>query len=379
VDLSVSFTLSGGLIMDDNHKHSHHYIIPTKTALTIGGALLFLTAVTVGMSYVDLGSLNFLFAMIVATIKAFLVALFFMNLLHDHRENGVIFATAFLFLAIFFVLTSTDVFFRGDVYVKGPLVAAETKSKFVKPWISTPELVAHGHDLFMVNCVSCHGDHGKGDGIAAAALNPHPRNFTSSEGWVNGRKPSQVFKTLKEGVAGSAMASFATLSSDDRWSLDAYVLSLGPKPPTDSTDDLAKIGINPNAVGGGEVVEKTVPVEFAMKMLAQMPTTEIQSAMASGSLPSQNTPGAQLYGQYCLSCHGDHGQGGIRVKALAVAPSPAYVETEPFRAANDAVSNEASFEKLLINGLPGNLMPSFGQLSGAELRELHGYVHSLAH
>jgi len=36
----------------------------------------------------------------------------------------MIFGTSFLFLAIFIVLTSTDLFFRGDVYVKGPLVAA---------------------------------------------------------------------------------------------------------------------------------------------------------------------------------------------------------------------------------------------------------------
>jgi cytochrome c oxidase subunit 4 len=364
--------------MDDHNKQSHHYIIPNKIALGIGGALIVLTVITVGMSYVDLGAFNFIVAMLIATVKALLVALFFMNLLHDHKENGVIFATAFLFLAIFFVLTSTDIFFRGDVYVKGPLIA-EAKSKLVKPWISTPALVAHGKELFDVNCVSCHGAEGKGNGIAAAALNPHPRNFTQDKDWVNGRKPSQVFKTLKEGIAGSAMASFATLPSDDRWALDAYVLSLGPPHPNDTPDDLAKIGINPNAEGGGEVADKTVPVEFAMKMLAQMPSTDVQSAMASGSLPSQGTPGAQLYGQYCVSCHGDHGQGGVRVKALAVAPSPAYVETEPFRAASESVSSEATFEKIVINGLPGNLMPSFGQLSGAELRELHGYVHSLAH
>ena len=40
-------------------------------------------------------------AMVIATIKALLVALFFMNLLYDRRKTALIFATAFLFLAIF--------------------------------------------------------------------------------------------------------------------------------------------------------------------------------------------------------------------------------------------------------------------------------------
>jgi hypothetical protein len=39
---------------------------------------------------------------------------------------------------------------------------------------------------------------------------PPPRNFTSAEAWKNGKKPTQIFKTLKEGLPPSAMASYAT-------------------------------------------------------------------------------------------------------------------------------------------------------------------------
>jgi caa(3)-type oxidase subunit IV len=355
--------------MDQNHdKHGHHHIVPDKVALTIGAALLVLTLVTVKVSY-------FLVAMAIATTKALLVALFFMNLLYDRRENGVIFGTAFLFLAIFFILTSTDLFFRGDVYLHGPIAAAQSKSKLKKPWVSTPELIAHGKELFMVQCVACHGPDGKGDGPAAAALNPHPRNFTQDKDWVNGRRETMVFKTLKEGVAGSAMASFATLSSDDRWALAAYVLSLGPQPvPKDAPADFAKIGVNPNAEGGGEVEAVTVPVEVAMKDLAQ-PEAVIPAGHAASATASA---GGQLYGQYCISCHGDHGQGGIKVRTMALAPSPAWVETLPFKAGSETVSSEAVFSKLVVNGIPGNMMPSFGQLSGSEIHELQGYIHSLA-
>src|SRR4051812_12500711 len=104
-----------------NHEHGHskhhHHIMPNSVAVTIGTILLILTGVTVFVAGIDLGKLNFLVAFFVATVKAMLVMLFFMNLLYDRRENGVIFGASFLFLAIFIVLTSTDLFFRGNVYV----------------------------------------------------------------------------------------------------------------------------------------------------------------------------------------------------------------------------------------------------------------------
>src|SRR6185437_2249544 len=196
---------------DHGHSHKHH-IITDKTALTIGATLFVFTGLTVLAAHFDLGAANFLVAMLIATAKALLVALFFMNLLYDRRENAVIFCTAFIFLVIFMTLTSTDLFFRGDVYVHGPIEIAQAQSKIKDPWVSTPQLIAHGKELFQQNCVMCHGPQGQGNGPAAAALNPHPRNFTSTtEKWVNGRKSTMVFKTLKEGIPGSAMASFATL------------------------------------------------------------------------------------------------------------------------------------------------------------------------
>ena len=30
---------------------------------------------------------------------------------------------------------------------------------------------------FVARCAACHGQHGEGDGLAAATLNPRPRNF----------------------------------------------------------------------------------------------------------------------------------------------------------------------------------------------------------
>jgi hypothetical protein len=97
-------------------------------------------------------------------------------------------------------------------------------------------------------------------------LNPHPRNFTSDAEWVNGRTVPGVFKTLKEGVPGSSMASFATLPTDDRWALVQFVLSLGPtKVPTPSAADLAKVGVS--TTGEAEKEAPTIPVDFAIERM----------------------------------------------------------------------------------------------------------------
>jgi caa(3)-type oxidase subunit IV len=358
---------------DDKHSH-HHHILPNGTAFLVGGSLLVLTAITVAVAHVDLGKLNFVVAMLVATVKGLLVASIFMNLAYDKRENSVIFVTSFVFLAIFIVLTSTDLFFRGDVYVKGPIVP-EAKSKVKDPWIQTPQLLAKGKQLFEVNCTSCHGPEGLGNGPAAAALNPHPRNFHSGEGWKNGRKVTDVFGTLKTGVPGSAMASFATLPSDDRWALAHFVLSLGPKPTPSTPADLAKLGITPGAAGGGEKVEATIPVELAMARLATA-----ESAAHADQAPyvahgghDENAPlGARLYVQSCAACHGAHGEGGHVVRNLGVNPK-VEIRTNPF---GHDLSADA-FNRTVTQGLPGSLMPGQADLSAAQLRELYSYVKSL--
>ena len=39
---------------------------------------------------------------------------------------------------------------------------------------ATDESIARGADLYKINCISCHGETGAGDGAAGAVLNPLP-------------------------------------------------------------------------------------------------------------------------------------------------------------------------------------------------------------
>ncbi|MEQ1756772.1 MAG: cytochrome C oxidase subunit IV family protein [Vicinamibacterales bacterium] len=89
------------------------HISPTSTYYGIFGALMVLTAVTVGVAFVNLGSLNFPVAIAIAVTKATLVVLFFMHVKYSSRLTKLIVGMAFFFLFIMFGLTLTDYLSRG--------------------------------------------------------------------------------------------------------------------------------------------------------------------------------------------------------------------------------------------------------------------------
>ena len=262
-------------IHDSHSEHGNHHVLDVGVMVKTGVALLILTAVTVWSSRIDLGVLNFPLAMFIATTKAILVCLFFMGLKYDHKENAVIFGTSFLFLAIFVGFTVSDIFFRGDVYVKkgDASMAASAGAKFKKPWNAAPELVGHGKELYSQQCVTCHGAAGQGDGVAAGGLPVKPRNFTAGEGWKNGRKASEIYGTLSKGLA-PYMPSFAALKGEDRWALAHYVRTLSQGAPVDTDSDFTRVGVDlsNDTMPGEDSKPVTLPVEYVMDIMLKEKT-----------------------------------------------------------------------------------------------------------
>lgn len=97
----------------DGAESHAHFVAPLAVYLGTFGALIVLTAITVGVTYIDLGQLNIVVALVIAIIKASLVVLFFMGLAWDtDRFNRVVFGAALLFLSLFFILTFPDLLYR---------------------------------------------------------------------------------------------------------------------------------------------------------------------------------------------------------------------------------------------------------------------------
>ena len=91
------------------------HVLPLSTYLKTWGALLVLTAVTVGASYVNFGTANLWIALLIASVKAATVALVFMHLYYDDKFHAVILGVSLIFLAIFIVFTLFDTQTRGRV------------------------------------------------------------------------------------------------------------------------------------------------------------------------------------------------------------------------------------------------------------------------
>lgn len=247
----------------------------------------------------------------------------------------------------------------------------------------TPELIAKGKSTFQINCASCHGTEGKGNGPAASALNPKPRDYTSGY-WRYGGGVARIVQTITTGSPGTAMAPFPGIPLQDRFALAHYIRTFNPKKEADKPEDLAWLdqfgGPSKGTPSGGAssaataaAPGDTIPIARAISLLTERPLTYgVHMAVAS----PDSGEGAELYARRCASCHGVSGEGGVRTRMLGSAPY-AYVTTRSLAAQGPLASDPPSFERLVIRGLPGTMMPGNGDLSTGQIRALYEYTQSL--
>ena len=109
----------------------------------------------------------------------------------------------------------------------GKLVNSDLLKMAAGPVWSDQQGKAHG--LYRKHCAHCHGVSGDGAGPTAAYLNPYPRDYRRGifkfKSTPKGEKPtdSDLEKTLREGIPGTAMPSFDLLADDEIVSLVDYV------------------------------------------------------------------------------------------------------------------------------------------------------------
>ncbi|TDJ06997.1 MAG: c-type cytochrome [Deltaproteobacteria bacterium] len=86
---------------------------------------------------------------------------------------------------------------------------------------------AKGKESYNQICAMCHGETGKGDGVAAASLDPKPRDLSSGE-YVSTLTDEHIFKVIKEGGESVGKSNLmpawgAVLSDDKIWDVVAYL------------------------------------------------------------------------------------------------------------------------------------------------------------
>jgi mono/diheme cytochrome c family protein len=176
--------------------------------------------------------------------------------------------------------------------------------------------VRRGAKVFRENCSGCHGPRGAGDGPAADALVPRPRNLAAVN--FSGRALSRA---VWNGKPGTSMPPWNDIPSADLRALVAFVRSLGP--------------------------------------------AEADEKLSAGDAGAA----AKLFTIHCAVCHGSKGAGnGPGSARLAPAPTD-FLHVRP---------SLQYAEQVLSTGILGTAMPKWtGKLNADERRLLARYIHSL--
>jgi cytochrome c oxidase subunit IV len=94
-------------------EHAGHYVVARKIYYTIFGALMLMTAITVGVAYIDLGPINTIVAIVIACFKAMIVVLYFMHVKFGTRLVKLTVIAGLYWMGILLTLTLSDYLTRG--------------------------------------------------------------------------------------------------------------------------------------------------------------------------------------------------------------------------------------------------------------------------
>ena len=177
--------------------------------------------------------------------------------------------------------------------------------------------LVEGKQLYERTCASCHGMIGRGDGPASKGMTPPPPAVGDGAAMID-VSPAAMYRIVSVGIGGTQMKGFAAdLSSDQRWNIVSYLVSLR-------------------------------------------------------ATPAQVAQGEGLYTQGCIQCHGALGAGdGAFARGLSRVPQ----EIGAF--GWQAARNDLELANVVRIGMPGTAMPPAGHLTAEQARHVVAYLRTL--
>ena len=107
----------------NHNKDEQHGLLPVRLYIGIFIALLVMIFINIGISKLPIPGFWMTFALLsVSILQTVLVAVFFMELIHEDKFYSFVFGSAILFMLLFFIITLGDLrgrdFFHKDEGVK---------------------------------------------------------------------------------------------------------------------------------------------------------------------------------------------------------------------------------------------------------------------
>jgi len=237
-----------------------------------------------------------------------------------------------------------------------------------------------GQAIYDQRCIQCHGATGDGAGPAAATMNPLPRDyrpgvfkFTSTPYGAKPRR-SDLLRTLRRGVPGTAMPSFALLPEEDLQDVTDYVLVLTHR------GELERALLD-DAESAGEIDTEAVP-EYVQNIVDRWREAETQQVMPLSAMPPF-TPESVAAGKQaflsmdCTKCHGKDGRGGtlgnveVGTDVWGHKTAAADLTSGMFRGGGRPID----IYRRIYSGINGTPMPSFSSALESEPEKLWHLVH----
>jgi len=212
-----------------------------------------------------------------------------------------------------------------------------------------------GKAIYDERCVQCHGIDGRGNGAAAPALMPRPRDFAAAQFKLRttetGSLPTDddLIRAITYGVPGTSMPGWQKFLS---------------------TSDIAAVA--------------TYIKSFSSRFAAERPQSipAVAASVPGAPTPQTLAAGKAVYEKLrCAACHGTDGKGtgaiASDLKHDDGRPLPATNLTEPWTFRGGATPQDVYLR--FRTGMNGTPMPSFvTAASETELRSLAAYVLTLA-
>lgn len=189
-----------------------------------------------------------------------------------------------------------------------------------KPAVPHSAKQQQGKDLFVTYCAACHGEHGDGKPAMRLKLKPPALDLTAYT-----LSDKFIRRVLQEGVLGTGMAAWTSLSPDQLSAVTAYTARLGRDDRLSAQERVASDGVLRKA-------------------------------------------GRRVYVVHCARCHGDGGKGDGPDASLYKPPPADFTGMRP---------SFAAAANVIAEGVPGSAMPAWPLLTRAEVQAVTFYVRSL--
>lgn len=219
----------------------------------------------------------------------------------------------------------------------------------------TVDFIHQGKDVYLQNCLACHGVNGDGRGDAAGFLLPKPRNFVQANfrlrSTAPGNLPTDVdlFRAVSLGMPGTPMPPWKVMLNDnDRWAVVEYIKTFSSRFADTNEDRRTVVGL-------------------------VTPPARNNVTLAEGK--------ALFTKLACISCHGETGRGDGPSAISLVDDSQCKIRPRDFGRPGAFKSGYATKEivRTILTGFNGTPMVGFdGTVTETDAWKLAYYVETFA-